>query len=211
MDRITQYIESSDFEELEASVKHFNGKPKVILNYNLKSNSKRQRKLKILTIEKEDRWYKLNSVLKINKNKYQKSLEIHEEEFDVIIPNIEYIIKMFYEVKKWFTSIKEFHCVKFPDNVKVFNDLDFIYGNDNISYRFSLNPGGLMVRVKLLNYSKDSIELLQYIGENCNMFGGTCIVENINENREDIFTKVEGYLEPKRKRVDISDEEKIYS
>ena len=53
MDKITSYIESNDFGELEASVKHFKGKPRIIFNYILKSNSKRQRKLKVLTIEKE--------------------------------------------------------------------------------------------------------------------------------------------------------------
>ena len=46
MDKITSYIESNDFGELEASVKHFKGKPRITFNYILKSNSKRQRKLK---------------------------------------------------------------------------------------------------------------------------------------------------------------------
>ena len=116
-------------------------------------------------------------------------------------------MKMFFEIKRWFNSIVEFHFIKFPNNIKVFNDLDFIYGNEDISYRFSLNPGGLLVRVKLLNYSKDAIELLQYISENCNMYGGTCIIENTNENKKDIFARTEGYIEPKKKRIEFSDEE----
>ena len=207
MYKIIDYIESNDFGELESSIKHFNGKPRVTLNYILKSNSKRQRKLKVITIEKEDQWFKLSSILKISKRRYQKVIEIHEDEFDVVIANIQYIIKMFFEIKRWFNSIVEFHYIKFPDNIKVFNDLDFIYGNEDISYRFSLNPGGLLVRVKLLNYSKDAIELLQYISENCNMYGGTCIIENTNENKKDIFARTEGYIEPKKKRIEFSDEE----
>ena len=177
------------------------------MNYILKSNSKRQRKLKVITIEKEDQWFKLSSILKISKRRYQKVIEIHEDEFEVVTANIQYIIKMFFEIKRWFNSIVEFHCIKFPNNIKVFNDLDFIYGNEDISYRFSLNPGGLLVRVKLLNYSKDAIELLQYISENCNMYGGTCIIENTNENKKDIFARTEGYIEPKKKRIEFSDEE----
>ncbi|MCQ2969845.1 MAG: hypothetical protein MJ191_07045 [Clostridium sp.] len=207
MDKITKYIQSNNFGELEASIKHFNGKPRITLNYILKSNSKRQRKLKVLTILKEEQWFKLNSILKISKNKYQKVIEIHEDEFDTLIANIEYIIKLFFETKRWFVSIVEFHNVKFSDSMKIFNDLDFIYGNEDISYRFSLNPGGLLVRVKVLNYSKDTIELLQYISENCNMYGGTCIIENNNENNNDIFTRIEGYIEPKKKRIELSDEE----
>ena len=183
MYKIIDYIESNDFGELESSIKHFNGKPRVTLNYILKSNSKRQRKLKVITIEKEDQWFKLSSILKISKRRYQKVIEIHEDEFEVVTANIQY-------------------------NIKVFNDLDFIYGNEDISYRFSLNPGGLLVRVKLLNYSKDAIELLQYISENCNMYGGTCIIENTNENKKDIFARTEGYIEPKKKRIEFSDEEK---
>ena len=46
MDKITSYIESNDFGELEASVKHFKCKPRITFNYILKSNSKRQRKHK---------------------------------------------------------------------------------------------------------------------------------------------------------------------
>lgn len=207
MDKITSYIESNDFGELEASIKHFKGKPRITFNYILKSNSKRQRKLKVLTIEKEDQWFKLNSILKISKKRYQKVIEIHEDEFEAVIANIQYTIKMFFEIKRWFTSIVEFHYIKFPDNIKVFNDLDFIYGNKDISYRFSLNPGGLLVRVKLLNYSKGAVELLQYISESCNMYGGTCVIENTNENKTDIFTRVEGYMEPKKKRIELSDEE----
>ena len=61
--------------------------------------------------------------------------------------------------------------------------------------------------MKLLNYSKDAIELLQYISENCNMYGGTCIIENTNENKKDIFARTEGYIEPKKKRIEFSDEE----
>ena len=60
MYKIIDYIESNDFGELESSIKHFNGKPRVTLNYILKSNSKRQRKLKVITIEKEDQWFKLS-------------------------------------------------------------------------------------------------------------------------------------------------------
>ena len=207
MDKITSYIESNDFGELEASVKHFKGKPRITFNYILKSNSKRQRKLKVLTIEKEEQWFKLNSILKISKKRYQKVIEIHENEFEAVIANIQYTIKMFFEIKRWFALIVEFHYIKFPDNIKVFNDLDFIYGNEDISYRFSLNPGGLLVRVKLLNYSKGAVELLQYISESCNMYGGTCVIENTNENKTDIFTRVEGYMEPKKKRIELSDEE----
>ena len=207
MDKITSYIESNDFGELEASIKHFKGKPRITLNYILKSNSKKKRKLNVITIEKKDQWFKLNSILKISKKRYQKVIEIHEDEFEAVIANIQYTIKMFFEIKRWFASIVEFHYIKFPDNIKVFNDLDFIYGNKDISYRFSLNPGGLLVRVKLLNYSKGAVELLQYISESCNMYGGTCVIENTNENKTDIFTRVEGYMEPKKKRIELSDEE----
>ena len=99
MDKITSYIESNDFGELEASVKHFKGKPRITFNYILKSNSKRQRKLKVLTIEKEEQWFKLNSILKISKKRYQKVIEIHENEFEAVIANIQYTIKMFFEIK----------------------------------------------------------------------------------------------------------------
>ena len=61
--------------------------------------------------------------------------------------------------------------------------------------------------MKLLNYSKGAVELLQYISESCNMYGGTCVIENTNENKTDIFTRVEGYMEPKKKRIELSDEE----
>ena len=38
MDKITSYIESNDFGELEASVKHFKGKPRITFNYILKKH-----------------------------------------------------------------------------------------------------------------------------------------------------------------------------
>lgn len=39
------------------------------------------------------------------------------------------------------------------------------------------------------------------------MYGGTCIIENTNENKKDIFARTEGYIEPKKKRIEFSDEE----
>lgn len=209
MEKVLKYIYENKIEELEPIVKHYNGKPRITINYTLKSNCKRKRKLKILTVEKDCEWYIISSILKISDDKYIKKIEIHEDEFDIVIPNMEYIIKLFLEVKEWFDGILKFHCEKLNNNLKVFNDLDFIYGNENISYRFSLNPGGLLVRVKILKYTEDSIELLKYISENCNAIGGTCIIENSNENRKSIFDKVDMPLKPKKKRIEISDEDML--
>ena len=85
------------------------------------------------------------------------------------------------EIKEWLKEAAEFHQEKFGSKVRVINDLDFMYNNEKISYRFSVNPGGLLIRAKLLSYSRDSFIILKSIAEKCSSYRGMCIIEGTSD------------------------------
>lgn len=179
MERLISYISNSDLGDLENRINQNNNS--VVLYYTLKSNCKKQRRLKVITIEKENEWYIVNSIISFSNNRHVKKLEIHENEYHILIQNIEIIVKLFMEIKEWLKEAAEFHQEKFGSKVRVINDLDFMYNNEKISYRFSVNPGGLLIRAKLLSYSRDSFIILKSIAEKCSSYRGMCIIEGTSD------------------------------
>lgn len=179
MERLISYISNSDLGDLENRINQNNNS--VVLYYTLKSNCKKQRRLKVITIEKENEWYIVNSIISFSNNRHVKKLEIHENEYHILIQNIEIIVKLFMEIKEWLKEAAEFHQEKFGSKVRVINDLDFVYNNEKISYRFSVNPGGLLIRAKLLSYSRDSFIILKSIAEKCSSYRGMCIIEGTSD------------------------------
>lgn len=179
MERLISYISNSDLGDLENKINQNNNS--VVLYYTLKSNCKKQRRLKVITIEKENEWYIVNSIISFSNNRHVKKLEIHENEYHILIQNIEIIVKLFMEIKEWLKEVAEFHQEKFGSKVRVINDLDFMYNNEKISYRFSVNPGGLLIRAKLLSYSRDSFIILKSIAEKCSSYRGMCIIEGTSD------------------------------
>lgn len=179
MERLISYISNSDLGDLENKINQNNNS--VVLYYTLKSNCKKQRRLKVITIEKENEWYIVNSIISFSNNRHVKKLEIHENEYHILIQNIEIIVKLFMEIKEWLKEASEFHQEKFGSKVRVINDLDFMYNNEKISYRFSVNPGGLLIRAKLLSYSRDSFIILKSIAEKCSSYRGMCIIEGTSD------------------------------
>lgn len=179
MERLISYISNSDLGDLENKINQNNNS--VVLYYTLKSNCKKQRRLKVITIEKENEWYIVNSIISFSNNRHVKKLEIHENEYHILIQNIEIIVKLFMEIKEWLKEAAEFHQEKFGSKVRVINDLDFMYNNEKISYRFSVNPGGLLIRAKLLSYSRDSFIILKSIAEKCSSYRGMCIIEGTSD------------------------------
>lgn len=179
MERLISYISNSDLGDLENKINQNNNS--VVLYYTLKSNCKKQRRLKVITIEKENEWYIVNSIISFSNNRHVKKLEIHENEYHILIQNIEIIVKLFMEIKEWLKEAAEFHQEKFGSKVRVINDLDFVYNNEKISYRFSVNPGGLLIRAKLLSYSRDSFIILKSIAEKCSSYRGMCIIEGTSD------------------------------
>ena len=193
MKRLISHLSKENIGELNSKIDIENNT--VVLYYLLQSNCKKKRRLKVMTIEKDNEWYIANSIISFSNNRHIKKLEVHEEEFNILIENVNIIINLFSKIRKWIKSITDFHVERFPLSVRVINDLDFMYKNNEISYRFSVNPGGLVVRAKLINYSKDTFEVLKAIAEKCNSYRGMCVIEGTNT-----IVEVEHEVVPKRCR-----------